>query len=103
MKLIDILIWTSVWCKKHETTFPIVGFLIKDILGIVGSQIETKRNFSLIGILTNLRRCRLQLDNFLNLIFVNKNWTNDARVDCKAPSNLVYLINPEINLKQEFK
>ncbi len=59
--------------------------------------------FSVVGILTNLRRCRIQLDNFLKLIFVNKNWSNDAKVNCKAPSNLVDLINPEINLKQKVK
>jgi len=31
------------WCAKHETMFPIVGFLAHQILGIVGSQIESKR------------------------------------------------------------
>jgi hypothetical protein len=65
--------------------------------------IETKRIFSLVEILTNLRRCHLELNNLNFLIFVNKNWPNDAKVNCKAPSNLVDLINSEINLKQEVK
>jgi hypothetical protein len=30
------------WWEKHEFRFPIVGFLTKQILGIVGSQIETR-------------------------------------------------------------
>jgi hypothetical protein len=30
------------WWAKHETMFPIVGVLAHQILGIVGSQIETK-------------------------------------------------------------
>ncbi len=44
------------WWQKHETMFPIVGFLARQILGIVGSQIEIERIFSLVGILTNLKR-----------------------------------------------
>jgi hypothetical protein len=45
------------WWQKHEAMFLIVGFLAPHILGVVGSQIETKRIFSLVGILSNLRRC----------------------------------------------
>ncbi len=40
--------------------FPTISFLARQILGIVGSQIEIERFFSLAGILTNLRKCRLQ-------------------------------------------
>jgi len=36
------------WWAKHETMFPIVCFLAHQILGIVRSQIETKKNFYLI-------------------------------------------------------
>jgi hypothetical protein len=36
---------TLQWWEKHESRFHIVGFLAKQILGIVGSQIETKRIF----------------------------------------------------------
>jgi hypothetical protein len=39
--------------------FPTIGFLACQSLGIIGLQIETKWIFSLAGILTNLRRCRL--------------------------------------------
>jgi hypothetical protein len=48
------------WRQKHESMLPIVGFLAQQILGIVGSQIETKRITYLISIFTNLRRCHLQ-------------------------------------------
>jgi hypothetical protein len=47
------------WCGKHEVMFPIVGFLVHQILGIVGSQIEIERIFSLASILINLKKCRL--------------------------------------------
>jgi hypothetical protein len=63
------------------------------ILGIVGSQIEIKNIFSLTEILTNLKRCHLQLDNLEKWIFMNKNWLNDARMGCKALNNLVMLID----------
>jgi hypothetical protein len=48
--------------------FPIIEFL-----GVVGFQIETKRIFSLVGILTNIRKCCLETENLEKLIFVNKN------------------------------
>jgi hypothetical protein len=45
------------WWEKHESLFPIVIFLACPIFGIEGSQFEIKRIFSLVGMLTNLRRC----------------------------------------------
>ncbi len=47
------------WWGKHETMFPIVGFLACQMLCIVRPQIEIERIFSLMNILTNLRRCHL--------------------------------------------
>jgi len=54
------------WREKHESMFPTFGFCARKILGIIESQIETKKIFSLIGILTSPRRC---LSN-------QKIWTN---------------------------
>jgi hypothetical protein len=48
------------WWPKHESMFSTIGFLVRQILGIVESQIELEKVFSLVGILTNLKRCRLQ-------------------------------------------
>jgi hypothetical protein len=53
--------------------FPTMGFLVYEILGIVGSQIETEIIFSLARILANLKRCKLQSENLEILIFVSKN------------------------------
>ncbi len=61
------------WWEKHQSMFLIVGFCAREILGIVGSQIEIERIFLLVGILINLKRCHLQLENLNKLIFVNKN------------------------------
>jgi len=38
----------SDWWEKHESMFPIVGFLAYQILNIVGSQIEIFILFSLV-------------------------------------------------------
>jgi hypothetical protein len=51
------------WWEKHESSFHIVGFLAKQILGIVGSQIKTKRICSLVGILTSLKKYQLQSES----------------------------------------
>jgi hypothetical protein len=42
------------WCI-HETQFPNVGFLAKQILGILGSQIEIECVFNLVNVLTTLQ------------------------------------------------
>ncbi len=69
--------------------FPTIRFLAQQILRIVGSQIKIEMIFYLAGILTNLRRCCLQIENLEKLIYVNKNWANDLRIRCKSPSNLL--------------
>jgi hypothetical protein len=44
------------WWEKHESRFFAIGFLAKQNLEIVGSQIETELIFFLVGILTSLRK-----------------------------------------------
>jgi hypothetical protein len=44
------------WWEKHESMFPIVGFYASQILGIVGSQTEIEKLFSLVEILTSYRK-----------------------------------------------
>ncbi len=61
------------WWAKHKSFFSIVAIVARQILGIIGFQVETKITFSLVGVFTNLRRCCLQLDNSNKIIFVDKN------------------------------
>ncbi len=61
---------------------PTVGVFAGQILGIVGSQIETIF-FSLASVLTTLEDVVYKSKNLEILIFVSKNWPNDARVGCK--------------------
>lgn len=48
-----------VWWHLNGPRFPALSFLARQILAIPGSQIETERIFSVAGIFTSLRRCRL--------------------------------------------
>ncbi len=72
-------------------------------MGVVESQIEIDRIFSLVGILTNLRRCRLKTENLKKLMFVNKNWSNNPKIGCKSPSNLVEFPEKDVDLEEEFE
>jgi hypothetical protein len=69
------------WWEKHEAMFLTIGFFVREILGIVDSQKKFEKIFSLARILTNLRRCHLQLKNLEKFIFMNKNWPNDCGDD----------------------
>ncbi len=55
----------------------------------------------MVGILTNLKRCHLQIENVEKLIFVNKNWHNDFRLGCKSPSNLLEFLERDMDLEEE--
>jgi hypothetical protein len=79
-----------------------VTFFARQILDIVGSWIEIERIFSLVGILTNLRRCHLQLDTLDKIIFVTNIWPSDPRVCCSSPSSLIKLIEANLALEEEY-
>jgi len=81
--------------------FPTIGFSTKQILRIGSSHMEIKRIFFLVENFTNLTRSCLWSYNFEKLIFMSKNWPNYEKVDCKAPYNLVELINFELDLKHK--
>jgi hypothetical protein len=49
-------------------------------LGIVSSQIETKRVFSIANIYTNLWHFQLDIDNLEMHINIYKNWPDDGQV-----------------------
>jgi len=88
------------WWAKHETMFPNVGFLAWQILGIIESQIQIERIFSLAWMFMYLRKCCLQSKNLERLIFMSKNWLNDPIIDFKPPSNLVELIENNLDFEE---
>jgi hypothetical protein len=84
------------WCKANATRFLTLAYLARQFLGIRGSQIETKRIFSVAGVLTSLCCCRLGLSNVNGLIMIYKNWHADARSACEpASTNVVEFLNKE--------
>jgi hypothetical protein len=67
----------------HEGQFLNVGFLAKQIFGILSSQIKTKWAFSLVGVLIALRQYHLQMDNMDWIITIVKNWPYDPLANYK--------------------
>jgi hypothetical protein len=88
------------WWEKHESKFNIVGFLAKQMVGIIGSEIEIEHIFSLVGILTCIRKYQLQSEILDKLISINQIWPNDPRVGCNMPSTLVEFIEKHEIVKE---
>jgi hypothetical protein len=40
------------WWKLYKVQFPNIGFVIQQILGIIGSPIELERTFNIVSICT---------------------------------------------------
>jgi hypothetical protein len=57
--------------------------------------------FSVAGILTNLRRSRLGLENLNNLIMIYKNWPSDARTDCILYEHLAHYYSVEAEILED--
>jgi hypothetical protein len=72
------------WWKDREVQFPNVGFLARQILGIVGTQVETERIFSVAGLITAVRRRHIGPDNLNKLVLIRENWPEDPRAGRKA-------------------
>ncbi len=73
-----------IWAK-HVVQFPHVSFLVHQVLGIVGSQMEIKQIFNVVGVITNLRWSRHDIENLDWLILIIDNWLSDVRVGCDGP------------------
>ncbi len=85
-----------------------MGFFTKQIIGILGSQIETKQVSNLFGVLTILRCYRLQVENMDQIIIVVKNWLDDSCANFKQNLDFKqylkvedYLVEKNNNLIEE--
>jgi hypothetical protein len=56
------------WWQFHEKHFPNVGFLAKQILEIIGSQIKIENARNFVGLLIALWSCCLQVENLDRII-----------------------------------
>ncbi len=68
VKLDQACLWSLTWWKSCEVRFLNVSFVARQILGILGSHIEIKQIFSIVGVLTSLQHYRLSVDNFNKLV-----------------------------------
>lgn len=88
------------WWKHNEAKFPNVGFLARQYLGIPGSQIEIERIFSVAGVLMNLLRTKLGIDNLESLVMIYTNWPNDS-VGCTLYEHLANWYSKEDKVLDE--
>jgi hypothetical protein len=79
----------------HEGQFRNVGFFAKQILGISSSQIEIKWVFNLVGVLTALRHCHLQVGNMDWSIIKMKIFHDDLHANCNQNSNFKQYLKVE--------
>jgi hypothetical protein len=89
------------WWWIHETQFPNVSLLAKQILKIIGSQIEIECVFNLVDVLTTLRHCRLQVDNLNRIITMVKNWLDDPHINYSLHKDLTYFLKVEFSLAED--
>jgi hypothetical protein len=90
-----------VWWKTHEGQFSNVGFLAKQVFGILGFQIEIEKVLSLIGILKTLKCCHLQVQNFDQIITIINNWFDDPCQNCTPNANLKDYLKVKVILVEE--
>jgi hypothetical protein len=74
-----------IWWAKHDVQFCHVSFLTRQVLGIVGSHIEIKQFFNVVGVISNLKWSWFGIENLDWFILIIKNWHNDACVGCDEP------------------
>jgi hypothetical protein len=70
-------------------------------LGIPRSQIKTEHAFNLVGVLTTLRRCRLQEDNLNQIITMVKNWLDNPRLNGSQHKDLANFLKVEFVLVKD--
>lgn len=71
------------WWVEHEQQFLDLAYLAH-VMGIVGSQIETKRIFSTSRVITCLKCCQFGIKNMDKLILLMKNWLYDLNFKCTS-------------------
>jgi hypothetical protein len=86
------------WWHKEQNKFPTLVILTRYILGILASQIETKRIFSISDILIALCKCHLRTKNMDKLIFVHKNWSFNPQIGCLKHIDVASACEVESNL-----
>jgi hypothetical protein len=84
---------------KHEQWFPNLTYVSRQVMGIVGSQIEIERIFSTVKVTTSLKCCWLGIENLDKLVIIMKNWLHDPRFRCtNGPKSFEICFNSKNNV-----
>jgi hypothetical protein len=89
------------WWGKHESMFSTISFLICQILNYHGVINSNNFIFLWLEYLQFFKNATYnQWAIFYKLIFVNEDWPIDPMNSCCSPSNLVQLIEINLNLEK---
>jgi hypothetical protein len=86
---------------NHEGQLSNVGFFTKYFFRILGFQIEIKKMFNLVSVLTFLRRCCLQVKNLDCITNIINNWPDDSHLNYKPNANLKNYLKVEVGLVKD--
>jgi hypothetical protein len=89
------------WWKTHEGQFFKVGFLATQVFKIFGFHIETKRVLNLVGVLTTLRCCYLQVQNLDRIIIIINNRPTNLHLDFTPNADLKDYLKTEVGLVED--
>ena len=86
------------WLQASKAKFPRVSRLAQAVLGIVPTQADNERTFSIAGLCSSLRRNRLGRKNLANLVHIacNKQYTNELFSDFDSEEIENSLIHDEL-------
>ncbi len=66
-----------IWWVEYEKQFSSLSFFACQVMGIMGSQIETKKIFSMLRVIVGLQPCHLGIENLDKLVPSMKNKLDD--------------------------
>jgi hypothetical protein len=75
--------------------------MVKQILSILKSQIETKKMFNFIGVLTFLRHYCLQTENLDQIITMAKNFPIHPHFNCKKKVDVIEYVKAKASLADD--
>jgi len=93
--LINLFSPFTLWAE-HEQQFPNLIYFARQVMGIVGCQIEIERIFNMTGVITSLKHCQLGIENLDKLVLIMKNWLDDPKFDyTNGPKSFEKFLNFE--------
>ena len=76
----DPLLW---WATVGRRRFPILARCALAVHGVPATEIECERIFSIAGIIMSKLRSRMSPEMLGNLVYIYKNWPDDATFEMR--------------------